>query len=149
MKQKLLYFLAVVVLIAGLNAVFFIIAKVVGYGNHYSMTSYLYMPLLGLSVLLLLLLFLSAKSASIAYIIINSSAILFLLLKNSLESHDLLNDFILEDSRFCYVVINAIRKTMTNETILLNLVMYTIVFIVYYYLIFNAAGLLVKKIKIA
>lgn len=149
MKQKLSYFLAVVILIAVVNAIFFLIAKVAGFGNSYPIATYLYMPLLGLLVLLLLLLFLNPKPASIVYVIINLSAILFLLFTNSLESHDLLNDFILEDSRFCYVVINAIRKIMTNETILLNVVMYTIVFSVYYYLIFNAADLLVKKIKIA
>lgn len=147
MKQKLLYFLAVVILIAAVNAIFFLISKVAGFGNAYPIATYLYMPLLGLLVLLLLLLFLTPKTASIVYVIINLSAILFLLFTNSLESHDLLNDFILEDSRFCYVIINAIRKIMTNETIFLNVLVYTVVFSVYYYLIFNAASLLVKKIE--
>ncbi|MEI8060060.1 MAG: hypothetical protein WCG67_07885 [Ferruginibacter sp.] len=145
MKQKLLYFLAVVVLITFFNVVFFVIAKLSGFGNNYSIATYLYMPLLALLLLLLLLLFLNAKLASIVYVIINLSAILFLLIKDSLESHDLLNDFILEDSRFCYVVINAIRKLINNETVLVNVFMYTIVFSCYYYLIFKAASSLVKK----
>ena len=145
MKQKLLYFLSVIFLIAVFNMVFFVIAKFAGFGNAYPIATYLYMPLLALIVLLLLLLFLNTKWANIVYVIINLAAILFLLIKNSLESHDLLNDFILEDSRFCYVIINAIRKLLNNETVLINVLMYTIVFSGYYYLIFRGATLLTKK----
>jgi hypothetical protein len=145
MRQKLLYFFSVVILITLFNITFFVIAKHSGIGNNYSLATYLYMPLLALLVLLLLLLFLNTKSASIIYVIINLSVILFLLIKDSLESHDLLNDFILEDSRFCYVVINAIRKLLSNETVFVNVLMYMIVFCGYYFLIFKGASLLVKK----
>ena len=148
MKQKILFVLFAFILMVTSNIVFYFIAKSSGFGNNYSFFDYLYLPIWGLLFLSILLLFLRIGWGYFLFIIINTVIILFLTLDYSIESYDLLEIAYLEPSRFCYVIINAIRKIMTNETILLNVVVYTVVFSVYYYLIFSAASLLVKKIKI-
>jgi hypothetical protein len=107
----------------------------------------MFMPLFSLLLLLVLLMFLNAKLASILYAVINLSAIFYLLIKNTMESHDLMDALFLSDSRFSYVIITGIRSLINNETIFANVLIYGIVFAGYYFLIFQGACLLVKKLQ--
>lgn len=145
MKQKFLFFSIVLLLMIICNAIFFLIAKFSGLGNNYSFYHYLYLPAIGLILLLILLFFLNPKTASISFAIINLIIIIILSSDYTIESYDLLDIAFFEPSRFCYVVISSIRRLINNETVLINVLMYTIVISGYYYIIFRGAIFLTKR----
>ena len=104
------------------------------------------MTVFGWILLLILLFFLKPKTASISFAIINLIIIIILSSNYTIESYDLLDIAYFEPNRFCYVVISSIRKLLNNEAILVNILMYTVVFSGYYYLIFRGASSLTKRI---